>query len=171
MFKVVKAGAPGNLFYTRGSRDEVYGWLKERSTLDAPGFDIIDCATRERFEEGEFLRKYEEESDFLRKYGEEVKPLKKHTCLSAPQIRIVVQEEVSDALVGIIERLSEARIRIIVREEVSKIIDAAREKADVPEYYDTEKMSDALVAIVDHLSEAKANEALGKHEDSEDHSG
>jgi len=61
--------------------------------------------------------------------------------------------------------LSEDRIRTIVLEEMSKVLDATREKACVPEYYDTEKMEDALVAIVDHLSEKKAEEKVDTHED------
>jgi hypothetical protein len=81
-----------------------------------------------------------EEGSFIREVEEEISKAAEHKCLS------------------------EDRIRTIVREEMSKLIDAVREKASVPEYYDAEKMEDAVIAIVEHVSEEKAEEKVQDHE-------
>jgi hypothetical protein len=111
----------------------IYYWLKKNSELDAPGYTVLDRLNRIKWEEGTFIREIEEEM------AKANAPKEAHACLS------------------------EERIRTIIREEMSEIIDGARKKACVPEYFDTEKMEDALVAIVNHLSETKMDDAVNSH--------
>jgi hypothetical protein len=123
----------GQTMFEGDDATSIYYWLKKNSELDAPGYTVLDRLNRIKWEEGTFIREIEEEM------AKANAPKEAHACLS------------------------EERIRIIVREEMSEVIDGARKKACVPEYFDTEKMEDALVAIVNHLSETKAGDAVNSH--------
>ncbi len=134
-FAVLSSGFPKQVLFEAGEAGEVYYWLKEHNELDKPGYTVLDRLNEISWEEGTFIRSIDEE------LAKREAVTENHKCLS------------------------EDRIRAIVREEMSKVIDAARVKACVPDYFDTEKMEDALVSIVDHLSEKKAGDAVNSHYD------
>jgi hypothetical protein len=67
-----------------------------------------------------------------------------------------------------VANLSEDDVRRIFREELSNFMDAARKKANVPEYLydDLETRETALVTIIRTLAEHEAKEAVNTYEDS-----
>jgi hypothetical protein len=67
-----------------------------------------------------------------------------------------------------VANLSEDDVRRIFREELSNFMDAARKKANVPDYLynELEKREESLVAIIETIAKNEANEAVNTYEDS-----